>query len=349
METEEKRELLNKFLERWPEDKVRKMTLSQYTGVGDKDTFTYWVEFEMQELGSMRGMYAIKFGIYKRDPKKEKRPKRFISDKEYTWRHVFGTTKKEAFESVKEEILQIIKYAERGDFTKIDGLHLSDLFKWKVASLYSNERLVPIFKRDVLNKIANALGLKDSQYKEISEIQELIISKRPADQDVYTYMEALYDKYGYAEGDEPKEEEGQEGADRKPVTYKNTDPQLRTVERTYIAEQNHSKLQNALYKNLVAEHGEGKVFMERNHVDVLVDLADQITFYEVKPYSSVVECIREALGQVLFYVFRNTKEDGRKRKIVVVGQYLPNESEQKFIDYIKVQLEIEFDYENVGI
>ncbi|HEU0143564.1 MAG TPA: hypothetical protein VFQ47_02150, partial [Nitrososphaera sp.] len=161
MQTEEKRKLLNQFLERWPEDKVRKMTLSQYTGVGDKDTFTYWVEFGMQELGSMRGMYAIKFGIYKRDPKKEKRPKRFISDKEYTWRHVFGNSQEEAFENVKEETLQIIKYAQRGDFTKIDGLHLSDLFKWKVASLYSNERLVPIFKRDVLNKIANAFRLKD--------------------------------------------------------------------------------------------------------------------------------------------------------------------------------------------
>ena len=89
--------------------------------------------------------------------------------------------------------------------------------------------------------------------------------------------------------------------------------------------------------------------MESRRVDVLVDLPDQITFYEVKPYSSAVECIREALGQVLFYVFRNAKEDGRKRRIVVVGQYPPNESEQMFIDYIQSQLEIEFEYQFIGL
>lgn len=349
MDTEEKRKLLDEFLERWPEDKVRKMTLSQYVGVEDKDTFTYWVETKMRDLGSMKGMSAIKFGIYLRDKKKKKLPKTYKNDAEYSWMKRFGKTREEVFENVKKEILQIIEFAKRGDFAKIDNLHLSNLFKWKVASLYSNERSVPIFKRDVLNKIATAFGLKDSKKKKISEIQELLISKRPADQDVYTYMESLYDKYGYDEEDEPREKKGQVEASRSPTTYKNTDPQFRTVQRTYIAEQNHSKIQNALFTKLEAEHGKGKVFMETRRVDVLVDLPNQITFYEVKPYSSVVECIREALGQVLFYVFRNAKEDGRKRKIVVVGQYPPNKSEQKFIDYIKSQLEIEFEYQYISI
>jgi hypothetical protein len=349
METEEKRNLLNEFLEVWPESRVRKMTLGEYVGVEDKNTFTYWIETAMRDLGSIKGMTSIKFGIYKRDPKKEKKPRINISDTEYTWRRVFGEERQEAFESVRDEILQIIKYAESGDFAKIDDLHLSDLFKWKVASLYSNERLVPIFKREVLNKVSTAFGLKDSQNKKISELQELLISKRPAELDVYTYMESLYDQYGHGEKDELEKEEVGKGDESKPVVYKNTDPQLRTVARTYQAEQKHSKLQNALYKKLLAVHGVGKVFMERKRVDVLLDLPEQITFYEVKPYSSVVECIREALGQVLAYTFSNAKGDGRKRKIVVVGQYPPNESEQKFIDYIKSLLGIEFDYENVAI
>lgn len=351
METAEKRNLLNEFLEMWPEARVRRMSLGEYVSVEDKNTFTYWVETGMRDLGSIKGMTSIKFGIYKRDPKKKK-PKINISDSEYTWRRIFGEKRQEAFENVRGEILRIIKYAESGDFAKIDGLHLSDLFKWKVASLYSNERLVPIFKREVLNKVAAAFGLRGSQSKKISEIQELLINKRPAELDVYTYMESLYDQYGHEGGDkkgEPRKEGAGIGAERKPAAHKNIDPQLRTVARTYIAEQKHNKIQEALYHTLVAEHGEGKVFREKNYVDVTLDLPDQVTFYEVKPYSSVVECIREALGQVLFYAFRNTKDDDRKRRIVVVGQYPPNESEQKYIDYIKALLGIEFDYENVAI
>ena len=250
---------------------------------------------------------------------------------------------------MSKEILQIIKFAESEDFAKIDDLHLYDLFKWKVASLYSNERLVPIFKREVFNKIATDFGLKINRSTKVSEIQELLISKRPANQDVYTYMEALYDKYGYGDEGKPKKKEGRKRGERKAATYRNTDPQLRTVVRTYIADQKHNKLQNALYDNLVAEHGKDSVHREKNHVDILVELPTQVTFYEVKPYSDVVECIREALGQVLAYVFDNAKDDGRKIKIVVVGPFPPNEDEQKFIDYIKSLLGIEFDYEHVEL
>ncbi len=114
----------------------------------------------MRDLGSMKGMTSIKFGSYLRDKKKKKRPKNYRNDDEYSWMKKFGDKREEVFENVKKEILQIIEFAESGDFTKIDDIPLSDLFKWKVASLYSNERLVPIFKRDVLNKIVCAGGRK---------------------------------------------------------------------------------------------------------------------------------------------------------------------------------------------
>lgn len=346
METARKRELLNEFLERWSLDKVKAMILEEYVSVNNKDTFVYWVEDRMMNLGSIKGMSAIKFGIYRREKKKKesKKPKLYPGDDEYTWMKRFGDTREKAFKNVRKELLQIIEFAERGDFAKIDGLHLSDLFKWKVASLYSNERLVPIFKRDVLNKAATAFGLNGSRSKRVSEIQELLISKRPAELDVYTYMESLFDKYGRDEvskEDEPEEEIS--------ITLKGTDPQLRTVVRTYQANQIHNKLQNALYDKLVAKYGKNRVLYEKKYVDVMLDLPEQIIFYEVKPYSSVMECIREALGQVLAYVFSNMKDDGRERKIVVVGPSPPNESEQKFVDYVKSLLDIEFDYEAVAL
>ncbi len=76
-------------------------------------------------------------------------------------------------------------------------------------------------------------------------------------------------------------------------------------------------------------------------------LPDEIVFYEVKSASYASDCIEEALGQVLGYVFND--KDNRGKRTVVVGQYPPNESDKKFIEYIKSLLNIEFDYEHIEI
>jgi hypothetical protein len=354
METEEKRKILEEFLERWPESVVRAMTLSDYVGVEDKDTFTYWVETKTRSLGSIKGWDSIKFGIYLRS-KPEKRNKNHQNDDAYTWMARFGTNRTEAFKAVKQDILDIIKFAETGAFAKIDGVRLPDLFKWKVASLYSNERLVPIFKRDVLSKIAAAYGLTNSQQSRVSEIQSLLISRKPTEQDIYAHMSVLYEQYGT---DHHKQGSGSAVAPppgtvttprptRKGAATKNTATQIRSGARSYIADQKHNKIQMALRQKLIIEHGEAALFLEKNWVDVKVLLPEEIVFYEVKSASYAGDCVKEALGQVLAYVFKD--EDPRKKRIVVVGQYPANKSDQNFIDYIRSLLSIEFSYEHIDI
>lgn len=353
MEAEEKRNILNEFLGRWPESVVRSMTLSDYVGVKDKDTFTYWVETKTRPLGSIHGWDSIKFGIYRRG-KPEELNQNHQNDSEYTWMARFGKNRTEAFKAVKQDILDIIKFSGSGDFAKIDNLRLPNLFKWKVASLYSNERLVPIFKQEVLSKIAAAYGLKTSRNTRVSEIHELLINNKPAAQDIYSYMEGLYEQYGTAKDKERRRspEVGKDvapkpAATKKPAAAKNTAPQIRSGARSYIATQKHNTLQEALRQKLIKEHGAESVFIEENWVDVKLVLRAEVVFYEVKSASYASDCIEEALGQVLGYVFND--KDTRKKRIVVVGQYPPNESEKKFIDYIKSLLKIEFDYEIVPI
>lgn len=350
---EDKRKILEEFLNRWPEAEVRNMMLSDYVDVGNKDTFTYWVETNTQALGSIKGWDSIKFGIYRRR-KAEKINHTHQNDDTYTWMARFGTNRTEAFSAVKQDILDIIKFAVRGEFAKIDSLQLPDLFKWKVAALYSNERLVPIFKREVLLKIAVAYGLNTSRQYKVSEIQELLINHKPTDQDVYSYMEGLYERYGTGKNGgrerspEPRKDAAPKPvATRRPATYKNTTPQMRRGSQPHMVEQKHNKLQEALRQKLIKEHGEGAVLREENWVDVKLVLPDEIIFYEVKSASYASDCIEEALGQVLGYVFND--EDNRKKRIVVVGQYPPNEGDKKFIEYIKSLLNIKFDYESIEI
>lgn len=354
IETEELRTILDEFLARWPESEVERMTLSEYVGLENKDTFCQWVETRTRPLGSIKGLTSIKFGIYKRQEKKKKnRPKNYRNDDEYSWMPRFGTNRKEAFTAVKNEIAQIIRYAASGDFSAINSLHLPDLFKWKVASLYSNERLVPIFKRDVLNDVANEFGLRAGSRTKISQIQQLLIRNKPAGQDIYHYMWDLFAKYGHG-GDVTREREKirklsakRRIVSRKPSDHKNTEPQVRTVSRSYIAVQKHNQLQEALREKLVRQYGEKAVSMEENFVDVKLVLPDQIVFYEVKSASYASDCIRQALGQVLAYSFH--EKDSRRRKAVVVGQYPPNRDEEEFIKYVKSQINIEFEYENVEL
>jgi hypothetical protein len=257
---------------------------------------------------------------------------------------------------LKPILIEIIKYAETGNFKGIDNLLLPNLFKWKVAFLYSNERLIPIFQTDALYAIAQNFGMKTDRHTQISDIQQLMMSHKPPNIDVHNFMWYLFEKFGKKRGDkmsdEIKGEEKLENATkklsvRKAIETKNTNSQVRTIARSYIVTQKHNKLQEALKNKLIKKYGMDAVRMEENYVDIKVLLPDSIDFYEVKssPYAS--DCIREALGQILSYSFTDT--DPRRKKVIVVGQYLPNKQEIEFINWLKSNLNIDFDYENIDI
>lgn len=352
MNTEEKRELLAEFLDRWPETAVREMKLSDYVDVENKETFTYWVETRMRPLGSILGSYSTKFGIYRRKTTKQLGGN-YQNDDLYTWMNRFGNDRSGAFDAVKREVLDIIEFAQTGEFSRIDEIGIPNLFKWKVASLYSNERLVPIFKQETLLRIAAHYGLKPTSDTKVSRIHDLLISNKPADEDIYDYMERLYTQFGTDHHDgkqAPLLSQSQSESQGTPTrhasaTAKNTAPQLRRGTNSYIADQKHNKIQEVLLRKLIEKHGESAVHREQNWVDVKLVLADEIVFYEVKSASYPYPCITQALGQTLGYIFKD--KDTRRKRIVVVGPYPPNASDREFIAFVKSSLNIEFDYEYI--
>lgn len=343
---EQDKNLLDDFLLRWPLDEVKKMTLKEYVGTNNKDTFCQWVETKTKILGSIKGWSSIKFGIYERKDPKVKW-KYYVHDDLYSWLPGYPNTRKEVFESVKNDIINTIEYSGRGEFSKIDKILLPDLFKWKVAFLYSNERLIPIYKKEVLFKIGHSLGLKKSKKTKISEIQDIMMENKPSHLSVYDYMRFLYPQFGN-KTTPPSSPKSKFKRRRKPVTSKNTNPQTRSsVSRSYIVEQKHNMLQEALKEKLINQYGLPNVILEENNVDIKLLQPKLITYYEIKssPYAS--DCIREALGQILSYTFDD--RDPRIKKLVVAGQYPPNIDDLKFIDYIKSKVKMTFDYESIDI
>lgn len=48
--------LWREFLQVWPLERLREMTLAEYTTAGDKDCFVYWLEFRLVDYGSIAGV-----------------------------------------------------------------------------------------------------------------------------------------------------------------------------------------------------------------------------------------------------------------------------------------------------
>lgn len=190
----EQRLLYNDFLYRWPIEKLTEMQLQDYVGIDNPDTFSQWIETKTRILGSIKGMTAIKFGIYQRkDPNKTF--KAHNNDEKYSWLKVYGVDRNHAFEEIKKEIIEIANFSKDGRFDLIDQTKLPDFFKWKVAFLYSEERLIPIYKREVLLEIAESYGLQTSLNTKVSEIQKLMMAKKPRLLDVYDFMKQLDEKF----------------------------------------------------------------------------------------------------------------------------------------------------------
>lgn len=71
--------------------------------------------------------------------------------------------------------------------------------------------------------------------------------------------------------------------------------------------------------------------------DVFENINNQYTIYEVKPYVNPIDCIQEALGQILFYsyMFETNIPKYKVRKLYIVGPNPKNSETEEFISYIK--------------
>jgi len=147
--------LWNEFLNQWSVEKVQKMTLPEYSQVGNIDTFGYWLEHKTKLIANILGGSAFKFGIYHRNASDEKENgKGKIYETDYAWLEKYGQTKEKAFDEVKKRILETIKASQLGEMEAIDQIDFSPVLKWKIAYLYQDQKnpnIVPIFSKTWLD------------------------------------------------------------------------------------------------------------------------------------------------------------------------------------------------------
>ena len=192
--------LWDEFLKEWPAQRLRTMTLDEYTKAGSKDTFTYWLEWRLRDLGSIRGIWASKFGIFSRandEPKESHGRLRYCDS--HAWYSALGATAEEAFEKVRDYVIQIAELASQGDVDGIGALSFKDsegrslrikeaegeAFRWKVAFHYQNRQkpvIVDVFKPALL-----AAYTGRSASEGMTALQKAAIAKRPAGMGILEY------------------------------------------------------------------------------------------------------------------------------------------------------------------
>lgn len=193
MELKAERELFEEFQKTWTLEKVKNMTLEEYSstksdGDGERDDFTYWLEHKLEKLGSIRGGSAYKFGIYK------------SKNKQYEWtKEKYGETQQEAFEKIKSLIVKIIEHSQKNELAEIDKIEFGHSCKWKIAFHYQNPddmQMFCIFSKDLLKRIAkNEL---DKENLSTSQIYMQLMSdkKYTLETSIQERSKPLFEKYG---------------------------------------------------------------------------------------------------------------------------------------------------------
>lgn len=186
---EERNQLWDRYLETWPLERLRTMTLSEYTTAGDVNCLVYWVEVVTEPLGSIWGGSAFKSGIYSRKDTStvaDGEGRKYSA--EYAWYAKYGNEPNEVFENVRDLIISIAEASVREDWSKIDVIDLGDAYKWKIAFLYQNRtnpQVVPIYKASLLRKALS------STEKNVSKLQKDIVAKNPG-KNVFTIQDDVW-------------------------------------------------------------------------------------------------------------------------------------------------------------
>lgn len=182
------------FLETWPIERLRTMTLPEYTSAGSKDSFVFWLESRLDKLGSIWGGSSFKFGIYSRSAKTAKEGDTGRAyDENYGWYRKFGETSAEAFKAVRAQVVSVAEFARAGRFEEIDEVPLGSSYKWKIAFHYQNTdapTITCIFQREPL-LVALDLPLTYRQTP-LSVLYRQVGALRPSTESVVVFSQRLW-------------------------------------------------------------------------------------------------------------------------------------------------------------
>lgn len=220
-----------------------------------------------------------------------------------------------------------VHFEERTDYTSFSNLKLNSDFEyqdWEIdGENVANGRIV----------VNQSISVKQRNLNEIAK--EAIDLLEKLDGTIGKDLAKICDELN------PKADLSDDGTIVRTREYKN---RYVCYPKNYSSK--HGDIQEALQKNLDENKAYDEVGIERTLDDIRVDVLGikynnqederKYTYdiYEVKPYESPTECIREALGQLLYYKYMFEKNGYTVGKLIVVGKNALTVVDQQYLDEI---------------
>jgi len=159
-----------------------------------RESFCYLLERSpLEELGSMRGGTALKFGIYygqtKNDP----------TDM-YRFKSSFGADHVSAFDGVKRVIVKLLQVASSKNVTGIDNNALSPMFKGKILSTYFPEEFLPVFSEEDIDYFLRKLNLFEYSFysKKLFEKKQKLLEFKQSHEIFSEWNNQVFMRFLYA-------------------------------------------------------------------------------------------------------------------------------------------------------
>lgn len=191
-----KKQILIDFLAKWPIERLERLTLEEYA-LGDKnykETFSYWVETGTKMFGNIGGLGgggSFKHGIFFMSNKKDYEAEKYTQDGTYAWLSKYGASAQEAFETVKQKLLKTVKASQNDEWDDIQAIEFYPNVKWKWAFLYSDSRLMHVYRRRALEVAAQQLGYKGAKVDHAS-LYRFLVPNRPSTEALDAYCGRIW-------------------------------------------------------------------------------------------------------------------------------------------------------------
>lgn len=184
--------LRQEFVKKFPKQHLSLMEKDDYvigrTNELETESFCYWIETKLRDLGSIKGGSAEKFGIFYSQDKKD-----YVTTKR--WSSSFNCD--EAFLKIKSEISNLLLVGETKDFDKIEASPLPEMLKHKILTTYFPNDYISIFATDHVDFFCFELNIEIADNDTYAVKHDKILQYKNSHEEFsklnnYLFMRLLY-------------------------------------------------------------------------------------------------------------------------------------------------------------